>query len=179
MKRKVNLFIAVSLDGFIAKSDGNIDFLSMVETSNEDYGYADFLKDIDTVILGRKTFEKVLSFEKGVPHKDKSVYVISKSRKENVEHAIFKNDVVSLIKELQSKEGKDIYCDGGGEIVYEVLRHSLIDRMIISIIPHVLGEGIRLFRGGREEQKIKLKRSIIFPTGLVQLWYDVTNENTE
>jgi dihydrofolate reductase len=164
----------MSLDGYIAKNDDNIDFLSIVETPNEDFGYADFLKNIDTVIWGRKTFDKVISFGKGVPHKEKKVYVISKSRSGSQEHAEYRNNVVELIKELKQKDAKDIYCDGGGEIVFELLKHSLIDRLIVSIIPHLLGEGIRLFKDGRPEHKIRLKHSIAYhPSGLIQLWYDV------
>ena len=71
MNRNLILYIAMSLDGFIAKKDDNIDFLSIVETPNEDFGFADFQQNIDTVIWGRKTFDKVLSFGNGVPYKDK------------------------------------------------------------------------------------------------------------
>lgn len=69
MKRKVILFIAMSLDGYIAKEDGNIDFLSIVDTPEEDFGYNSFLQNIDTVIWGRKTFDKVLSFGHNIPYK--------------------------------------------------------------------------------------------------------------
>lgn len=173
MNRKTILYIAMSLDGFIAKNDDNIDFLSLVETPNEDFGYSDLLNKIDTVIWGRKTFDKVLSFGNGVPHKDKAVYVISRSRTGKEGHATYKNDVVALIRELQSEPGKDIYCDGGGEIVFELLKHEMFDRIVISVIPHLLGEGIRLFKDGTPEQSLKFKRSITYPSGLVQLWYDV------
>ena len=74
---------------------------------------------------------------------------------------------------LKQEEGKDIYCDGGGEIVFELLRHKLIDRLIVSVIPHLLGDGVKLFRDGRPEQGLMFKRSISYPSGLVQLWYDL------
>lgn len=173
MNRKLILYIAMSLDGYIAKKDGNIDFLSIVETPNEDFGYADFLQNIDTVIWGRKTFDKVLSFGNGVPHKDKKVLVISKIRKGKEEHAEYTEDVVDLVKSLKQQEGKDIYCDGGAEIVFEILNNNLFDRIIVSVIPHLLGDGIRLFKNKNIEQKIIFKRSISYPSGLVQLWYDV------
>ena len=163
----------MSLDGYIAKKDDNIDFLSLVETPKEDYGYADFLQNIDTVIWGRKTFDKVLSFGNGVPHKDKKVFVISATRKGKEEHAEYSGNVVDLVKALKKQKGKDIYCDGGAEIVYELLNHRLIDRIIVSIIPHLLGSGIRLFKEIDSEQQVKLKRSISYPSGLVQLWYEV------
>lgn len=173
MNRKLILYIAMSLDGYIAKKDDNIDFLSIVETPSEDFGYADFLQNIDTVIWGRKTFDKVLSFGNGVPHKDKNVFVISKTKSGNLEHAKYHNDPVALIRTLKQEEGKNIYCDGGGDIVFELLQHQLFDRIIVNIIPHLLGDGIRLFKDFNIEQNLQFKRSISYPSGLVQLWYDV------
>jgi dihydrofolate reductase len=163
----------MSLDGFIAKKDDNIDFLSIVETVNEDFGYSDFLKGIDTVIWGRKTFDKVLSFGNGVPHKNKNVYVISRTKQGNEEHAVYSNNLVQLVNALKQDEGKDIYCDGGAEIIFELLNSRLFDRIIVNIIPHLLGDGIRLFKGLNIEQHLQFKRSVTYPSGLVQLWYDV------
>ena len=130
MARKVILYIAMSLDGYIAKHDDNIDFLSAVEAKDEDYGHADFLHNIDTVIWGRRTLDKVLSFGEGVPYKDKLVYVISKRRTGKEEHAVYTDDLVGLIQELKSNPGRDIYCDGGGEIVFELLQQRLLDMVI-------------------------------------------------
>jgi len=175
MSRKLYLYIAMSLDGYIAKADDNIDFLNIVQsgTAHEDFGYVDFLHNIDTVIWGRKTFDKVLSMGIDVPHKDKHVYVISKSRTGKHEHAVYHDDVAQLVIELKNQEGKNIYCDGGAEIVFELLRHQLFDRVIVSVIPHLLGDGIRLFKDGRPEQFLQFKQSQTYPSGLVQLWYDV------
>ncbi len=179
MQRKVVLYIAMSLDGYLAKQDDNIDFLSLVEAENEDYGHSDFLAGVDTVIWGRRTLDKVLTFGEGVPYKDKAVYVISKSRTGREEHAIYKDDLLALIKELKSQKGKDIYCDGGGEIVFELLRQQLLDKLIISVIPHLLGDGIPLFKKGLPEQPLQFKRSITYPSGLVQLWYEVKQEGAK
>lgn len=173
MKRQVILYIAMSLDGFIAKDDDNIDFLSIVDAPGEDYGYTAFQKEIDTVIWGRKTYDKVLSFGIAFPHKDKQCYVLSKTRSGKDDHVAFYNgEIKDLISDLQKKEGKHIYCDGGGEVVFELLKDSLIDKMIISVIPHLVGNGVRLFKEGRPEQKLKFTRSITFSSGLVQLWYE-------
>ncbi len=173
MSRKLILYIAMSLDGFIAKKDDNLDFLSLVEKPNEDYGYAEFTNTIDTVIWGRKTFDKVKSFGLDIPHADKKVYVISKSKQGIDGHVEYSNDVVDLVKKLKSEEGKDIYCDGGAEIVTLLLNSALFDRIIISVIPHILGDGIRLFKENNLEQKLSLKKSVSYPSGLVQLCYDV------
>ncbi|WP_143959790.1 dihydrofolate reductase family protein [Litoribacter populi] len=174
--RKIILFIAMSVDGYIAGSDDNLAFLQMVERPNEDYGYADHLQNIDTIIWGRRTFEKILRIEQKVPHPDKKIFVVSKSLTGKKEHAEYHPDVVNLVHFLQNQPGKDIYCDGGAQIVTELLRHNLIDRMIISIIPHLLGDGIRLFKEGNLEQGLVFKRSITYPSGLVQVWYDVKKE---
>lgn len=174
--RKLTLYIAMSLDGYIATKDNNLDFLSIVEKAGEDYGYADFLSQVDTVIWGRKTFDKVLSFGIGIPHADKRVYVVSRTQSGTNEHVTFVNDVVELVRGLKTQEGRDIYCDGGSEIVAELLKHRLFDRIIVSVIPHLLGSGISLFKEQQHEHKLVFKRSISFPTGLVQLCYDVQHE---
>ncbi len=179
MDRKVILFIAMSLDGYIAKPDGNIEFLSIVETPETDYGYADFLNNIDTLIWGRKTFDKVLSMVGDVPHKDKKVFVISKTRKGNYDHAVYHPDVVGLVKQLKKEKGKYIYCDGGSEIIAELMKHSLVDRIIVSIVPFLLGSGIPLFREGIPERKLIFRQSITYPSALVQLWYDVEANKTD
>jgi dihydrofolate reductase len=166
----------MSLDGYIAKKDDNIDFLSTVEAPHEDFGYAEFLNTIDTVIWGRRTFDKVLSFGKGVPYKDKFVFVISATRTGKEEHARYESDAVALVKRLKSQPGKDIYCDGGGVVVLEFLKNQLFDRIIVNVIPCLLGDGIRLFREHPLETGLIFKRSVSYPSGLVQLWYDVKRE---
>lgn len=175
MSRKVILYVAMSLDGYIAKEDDTIDFLSKVESPGEDYGYAEFTKTVDTIIWGRKTYDKVKSFGIEFPHKDKKVYVLSKSKTGSEPHIQYFSDAKALIANLKKEPGKDIYCDGGSETVKEMLRYSLIDKMIISIIPHLVGSGIRLFRDGLAEQNIKLVKSQTFASGLVQLSYEKAN----
>ncbi|MEI6947899.1 dihydrofolate reductase family protein [Paraflavisolibacter sp. H34] len=171
-QREVVLYIAMSLDGYIAAEGDNIDFLSTVEYAGEDYGYADFQTTVDTLIWGRRTYDKVLSMGVDFPHKDKKCYVLSRSRSGTEGFVEFYNgSLQELIGGLKAQEGKNIYCDGGGEIVSELLRHSLIDQLIISVIPHLVGSGIRLFHDNRPEQTLALKRSITYPSGLVQLWY--------
>lgn len=172
MSRKTYLYIAMSLDGYIAGENDNIDFLSAVDSPGEDYGYAEFIRNIDTVIWGRRTYDKVLSFDADFPHKDKNVYVLSSTRKGRDDRVVFFNDLKALYENLQRQPGKDIYLDGGGGLVFEALQLQMIDHFIISVIPHLLGNGIRLFRDGRPETGIKLKKAVPYPSGLVQLWYD-------
>ena len=171
--RKVVLYIAESLDGFIAKEDNDISWLSIVEKTNEDYGYNDFVNTIDTVIMGRKTYEKVLSFGIEFPHKFKKCYVLSRTLEgtnENVQ--FYDGNINGLIKILKSESGKSIFVDGGAEVIREFRNKNLIDEYIISIIPVLLGKGIRLFKDADMENKLKLIESKVFDSGLVQLKYE-------
>lgn len=173
MSRKVVLYIAMSLDGFIAKENDDIAFLSIVEQTGEDYGYQDFINNIDTVIMGRRTYQKVLTFGIDFPHKGRKCYVISRTltgKDENVEY--YGGDLTALIKSLKQADGKDIFVDGGAELVCELMKLNLIDKYIVSVIPYFLGKGIRLFINGITEHRLKLNRCTTFPSGLVQLWYE-------
>ena len=172
--RKLSLFIATSLDGYIAKDNDNLDFLKLVEKEGEDYGYAEFTANIDTIILGRKTYDWVLR-EIGTSHYengDRDVYVITRSpRPDSGRTKFYSGSLTALIKQLRSQNGKDIYCDGGAEIVNELIKSDLIDEYIISIVPVLLGSGVRLFKSERPEQTLELVETKTFDTGLTQLRY--------
>ncbi|MFN8487541.1 MAG: dihydrofolate reductase family protein [Caldilineaceae bacterium] len=171
--RQVILYIAMSLDGYIAKENNDISFLSVVENPPEDYGYGDFIQTVDTVVMGRKTYDKVLSFGIEFPHRGRTCYVLSRSKTGADENVQFYNgDVATLLTKIRAEEGANIFIDGGAEVVFELMQQNLIDRYIISIIPIFVGSGVLLFKSGRLEQKLKLTRSVTFPTGLVQLWYE-------
>jgi len=171
--RPLTLYIAASLDGYIARPDGDISWLSLVDSPPEDYGYAKFIETVDTIVIGRKTYDKVLSFGVPWPHAGRKCYVLSQTRTgsdENVE--FFGGDIGDLIAQIRRKPGLCIYCDGGGEVVHELARRDLIDRYVISFIPILLGEGIPLFKSGRSEHALRLVRSQAYPSGLVQSEYD-------
>ena len=179
-ERKVVLYIAMSLDGYIARNNGDIDWLDTVEEPNQDYGYADFISTIDTVIMGRKTYDKVFSFGIPFPHQDKNCYVITRQPKPNLDNIIFyTGSLESLINNLKTKPGKNIFIDGGAEIVNELMKSDLIDAYIISIIPVMIGSGISLFQAERPEMKLLLKDTIKFNSGLVQLHYSRQRENND
>lgn len=172
MNRKVVLYIAVSLDGYIAKPDDDLSFLSIVEEEGQDYGYADFIRTVDAVIVGRKTYDKVLSMGLGSPYEDKDVYVITRTPKQSMGSIKFyTDDIKSLIDKLKSEQGKNIFCDGGAEIVNELLGQNLIDEFIVSVIPILIGNGTKLFKDGRPEQNLELVSVKSFNKGLAQLHY--------
>ncbi len=171
-QRKVILYISMSLDGYIAQPNDNLGFLSIVEEDGQDYGYNDFVKTVDTVILGRKTYDKIISMGFDFPHSDKETYIITRTPRPNISSLNFyTNDLKSLVYKLKSKKGKNIYCDGGAEIVNELLKNDLIDEFIISIIPILVGNGTKLFKDGRPEIKIELISTKYFEKGLTQLHY--------
>lgn len=172
--RKLSLFIAASLDGYIAKPNDDLSFLKLVEKKDEDYGYGAFTSTIDTVIIGRKTYDYVVR-EIGTSHYDtgdRDIYVITKTERPDAGRIKFYSGSLSaLVNKLKSENGKNIYCDGGAEVINELLKNDLIDELIISVIPILLGNGTRLFKDGRPEQTLEFITAETFDTGLVQLHY--------
>ncbi len=172
MERKVILYIAMSLDGYIAKPDDDLGFLSIVAQEGEDYGYAAFVNSVDTVIMGSRTYKWVMQQVQEFPHADKDSYIITRTAKDSIgKTKFYTGELKELVQRLKSKSGKDIFCDGGAEIVNELLKDDLIDEFIISVIPVLLGNGIRLFKAGRPEQNLALVSTKQFDKGLIQLHY--------
>lgn len=172
--RKISLFIATSLDGYIAKPNDDLSFLKLVEKEGEDYGYAAFTDTIDTLIIGRKTYDYVLR-EIGPSFYDngqRDVYVITRTPRPSVGRTTFyTGNLTDLVGQLKSENGKNIYCDGGAEVINELLKNKLVDGFIISVVPVLLGTGTRLFKEGRPEQLLEFVKVKTFETGLVQLHY--------
>jgi dihydrofolate reductase len=164
----------MSLDGYIAKPNDDLSFLKLVEKEGEDYGYSEFTDTIDTLIVGRKTYDYVLR-EIGPSHYDngqRDVYVITKTERPQTGRTTFyTGDITELVQRLKSQKGKNIYCDGGAEVVNELLKNDLIDDFIISVIPVLVGNGTRLFKDGRPEQILEFLTAKTFETGLTQLHY--------
>ncbi|MGX7418201.1 dihydrofolate reductase family protein [Carnobacterium gallinarum] len=148
MSREIILYIAVSLDGYIAASDGNIDFLNNIEVTEEDTSYQDLLDKIDTVIMGRTTYDQVtieLSPDKYF-YEEQMSYIITNRLDENSDKLVFTNEnPVDLVNKLKKEEGRAIWIIGGGSIISPLVEANLIDTYIITTIPTILGKGIPLF----------------------------------
>ena len=172
--RKISLFIAASLDGYIARPNDDLSFLKLVEKEGEDYGYTEFTDTIDTLIIGRRTYDYVLK-EIGPAHYDngqRDVYVITRNERPQTGRTTFyTGNLTDLVNRLKSENGRNIYCDGGAEVINELLQNDLVDEFIISVIPVLLGDGIRLFKDGRPEQTLEFISAKTFETGLTQLHY--------
>jgi dihydrofolate reductase len=177
MARKLILYIATSVDGYIAGPGDDLSFLSRVEKEGEDYGYADFIANVDTVILGRRTYDWVVRHAGFFPHADKEAYIITRTARPQEGNTIFyTGDLKELVTRLKQQEGKNIFCDGGAEVVHALLREELVDEVTISIIPVMLGDGISLFKDGRPQMPLELVTATSFYTGLVQLHYKRMNK---
>ena len=161
MKRKVILYISQSLDGFIADSKGNVDWiLGNNENYDSDYGYEIFIKDIDTVILGANTYKQIkneLSPDKWVYENLKS-YVLTNEIIEDTTNIKYVNmNIKELINRLQKEHGKNIWICGGANLVNQCVKEDLIDEYQITTVPIILGNGIRLFEANNKNIKLELK----------------------
>ena len=166
--RKIILFIATSLDGYIAREDGAIDWLF----TDADYGYKHFYDSIDTTVMGNTTYKQALTFGE-FPFKEKINYVFTrqapKAKDERV--TFISEDIATFGAALKKQEGKDIWLVGGGQINEAFRQAGLIDELIISIHPIILGKGIPLFGDSSTISNLKMLSHEIYPSGLVQIRY--------
>ena len=175
MEKKNKVFIATSIDGYIADKNGGIDWLNSIPNpDNIDMGYSAFISQIDALIMGRKTFETVCGFDMDWPYQ-KPVFVLSNSLKEIPEEykdkAELKNGPVEEILESIHKKGfHRLYIDGG-KTIQNFLEKDLIDEMTITIIPYLLGEGIPLFAELPVRLEFECVDSKIFMNKIVQIQY--------
>jgi dihydrofolate reductase len=167
--RRVRYFAASSLDGYIARTDGSIGWLF----HDADYGYAAFYSTIDTVVMGRTTYELALALGP-YPFSGKKAYVFSKSRAgTRNEHAEFVAlDVRAFVAGLRGQPGRDIWLVGGAKLAQAFLAGDLIDEYIVSIHPVLLGAGIPLFPANGREAVLRFEGARTFSSGLVQLRYE-------
>lgn len=172
--RKVVLFIAMSLDGYIADSRGSVNWLSGQGCDSENLDvYSEFVKDIDTVLMGWNTYHQItteLSPTEWV-YGDFITYVFTHNERAATEKIRFTGqEPIDLIKKLKSKKGKNIWICGGANLVQQLMNKDLIDEYYISVIPTLLGSGIRLFGSTEKEIKLKLLKTQTY-NGITDLVY--------
>ncbi|MCC4422453.1 GNAT family N-acetyltransferase [Limosilactobacillus reuteri] len=147
--RKVILFIALSLDGYIADKNGGVDWIhGHSDDSNNPDTYSEFIKDIDTVLMGWNTYHQVrteLSPNKWV-YEDLQSYVFTHRQETSIDNIHFvAEQPVKVVKQLKQQPGKDIWICGGASLVQQLAQQNLIDEYYLTIVPTLLGQGIRLF----------------------------------
>jgi dihydrofolate reductase len=168
------VYIATSIDGFIAKKDGNIDWLHDIPNpEGSDFGFNDFMENIDALVMGRNTFEVVLKFSEW--YYSKPVFVLSNTLQSIPERLTGKAEIIkgepeAIVKSLHSKNYKNLYIDGG-KTIQSFLSQGLIDEIIITKIPLLLGEGIPLFGILSDVQKFKHVKTEVYNNSLVKTHY--------
>lgn len=172
MKNKNSVFIATSMDGYIADKNGGIDWLETIpELNHIDTGYAAFTAEIDALVMGRITFETVCAFDIDWPYQ-KPVFVASKTMTEIPEKLkdkvhLVKGTLSEILQQIHEKGYHRLYIDGGG-LIQSFLREDLIDDMIITIIPVLLGDGIPLFSELPKQLNFECKQSKLYLDKVVQ-----------
>ena len=144
MTKKVILYIATSINGFIARENGNVDWLDKFNSSEEDFRYKDFFDSLNTVVMGNTTYNQILTFGE-YPYKNKNSFVFSNKIKEEDSVEFVNEDVNSFIRDLDPIENKIIWLVGGANLVNQFLKYNLINKLIIFNMPILIGKGIRLF----------------------------------
>lgn len=172
--RKIILFIAMSLDGYIADSNGNVDWLQGHGNDSENIDvYAEFVQGIDTVLMGWNTYYQItteLSPTEWI-YADFTTYVITHHQMASSAQICFTDEnPAALLKQLKSVDGKNIWICGGANLVQQLMRDELIDQYYISVIPAILGSGIRLFENVPKEIKLKLLKTQTY-NGITDLIY--------
>ena len=182
---KCSVYIATSADGYIATLDGSVDWLHTagnleVDMGSEDMGFKSFIDSVDCIIMGRKCMEMISSMNltpEQWPYGDVRIVVLSNTVKEPPENLrgkieMYSGDIQDLIIKLENSGFKHAYIDGGSTIT-SFINLKLIDEMIITKVPVLLGEGIPLF--GKINQNVKLENSkaAAFPNDFIQVKYSV------
>lgn len=167
-----HVFIATSLDGYIARPDGDIGWLLQRDDPDEDHGYKAFIADKDAIVMGRGTYEKVVEF--GEWHYDRPVVVLSKQLKdtpvpERLQGKLRFTDLAprEAMRELERQGARKVYVDGG-QVVQSFLREGLVADMVVTTVPVLIGAGRPLFGALPEDKDLALVASRSFPSGLVQ-----------
>ena len=161
-QRQMILYIAMSLDGYIADVDGGIDWLYEVEGEG-DNGYFAFYETVDTIIMGRTTYDQILTFDCEWPYSGKKCYVFT-----NREHAPDSNvefvtgDIPGFMSDLKSQSGSNIWLLGGAELIDGFMKERLVDEFVIAVIPMILGRGIPLFKCGNPKLNLILREMTQF-----------------
>jgi dihydrofolate reductase len=172
-----SVYIATSLDGFIAREDGSIDWLIEANTTapeGEDCGYAAFMSSVDVLIMGRNTYEQVAGFEPW-PYEGKRVVILTSREVDFRQGPRIQLEKSSeapqvLIKRLSSEGCKHAYVDGG-KVIQSFLSSSLIDRLTITTVPVLIGKGRPLFGSVSNDVKLKLAHSKAYEFGFIQNTY--------
>jgi dihydrofolate reductase len=168
--RSVVLGLGISLDGYIARPDGTLDFLFMPK----DYSMAPFFATVDTALMGRKTFDAALKMGGGDFSKSPmATYVFSGSLPAGKRDGVIftRQSPAALVRQIRKKKGRNIWLMGGGELARDFLKADLVDELYIGMVPVLIGEGIPLFPPGFPQREFSLVENKTYSKGLIALKY--------
>lgn len=165
--RKIILGLAVSLDGFIEGPNGEYDWCF----TDQDYGLTEFSKSIDALVMGRKTFDMMKSYDGPSSWSHAKTYVFSRTLKAAPGIEVLSGDLVETMNQLRTQSGKDIWLFGGADLTTQFINLNLIDEYWLSVHPILLGAGKPLFHDIAGRKNLKLVESQVYNTGLVSLKY--------
>ncbi|GAB4149080.1 MAG: dihydrofolate reductase family protein [Patescibacteria group bacterium] len=170
---KVILYIAVTVDGYIADKDGGVDWLQEFQVSKYDYGFEDFYADIGSIVMGSITYEQVLSFGVEWPYSGVKTYVLSHRELPAATDSVsfYHGDLTELVERLKY-EG-NIWLVGGGQVVSQFINLNLVDEIQLAVIPVLLGKGIPLFREFANHLKLELTQNQVFDNGAMLVKYRI------
>ena len=165
----------MSADGYIARPNDDIDWLTSRPAPKGFYGMGKFTRSVDTVVMGRKTYDISLQLGAKFGESKTRHYVFSRTPPASVSRGVefVTGGIASFAKQLKSQKGKNIWMMGGGEIIASFLDEGAIDEFIISVVPVFIGEGIPLIAHRHRHVPLRLRSAKPFPDGVVQLHYDV------
>ncbi|MBN8575509.1 MAG: dihydrofolate reductase [Cyclobacteriaceae bacterium] len=165
--RRITLGVAVTLDGFIEGPNGEYDWCF----TDQDYGITEFSKQVDALVMGRKTFDTMKGYEGPSPWSHAKTYVFSRTLKAAPGVEVLSGNVLESMNHLRQQPGKDIWLFGGADLAAQFSNHNLIDEYWLSVHPILLGTGKPLFKNLADRKKLKLVESKTYATGLVSLRY--------
>ncbi len=169
---KVIIYIAASLDGYIARKNDDISWLDAYQKVGEDYGYANFIKTIGTAIMGARTYAQSLKHpERMLKMK---TYVLSHKQmpvQDGFDVTFYKGNLKKLVEKIKTENEKDIWIVGGGKVVSSFLNEGLVDEVLHFVVPVLIGNGIPLYSTSLKETKFMLLESKKYKSGIVKLHY--------
>ena len=169
MKPKIKLYIATTIDGFIADKDGSVKFLDKLSDCGDDFGYKKFFDPIGGIIMGHTTYKQFAGeADYSKVYEGKPIYVFSRKERKPDKSVIIVNE---NIREFSKKLKKDTWLVGGAQIIGEFLKYDLVDEMILTIVPELLGEGISLFGSSSTPMNLSLRSTNTYDMGVVELHY--------
>jgi dihydrofolate reductase len=178
-RRKVIVHIATSADGYIARADGDIEWLTSRPAPKGFYGMEAFMKSIDTTVIGRKTYEASLQMGAQFDSRSRAIVFSRHAPPANAPKGVeFVSEAIGpFINRLRAQPGKDVWLMGGGDLIASFLDERAIDEFVISVVPVFIGDGIPLIARRQRHVALDLLSTERFDDGLVQLRYGMKDAN--